>query len=87
MWRKGVRGPGSRSGKGPHVSEELNCQPVGLACRQPERVELGEKELEGAGCSQGDLRSHRAGSHRRTFKSEGHNLIVFIFSIGFFVEK
>ena len=51
--RKGVRGPGNRSGKDTHVSEELKCQPVGLECREPESMALGEKELEGARCSQG----------------------------------
>ena len=53
MHRKGVRGPGNRSGKDTHVSEELKCQPVGLECREPESMALGEKELEGARCSQG----------------------------------
>lgn len=67
---EGRSGPRKQELKGPHVSEELNWQPVGLAYRQPERVGLGEKELEGAGCSQGDLRSRRALSRQRTLSPQ-----------------
>lgn len=63
MWRKGVRGPGNRSGKGPQVSEELKCQPVGLECRGPERVALGEKSWRGPGAHKGDRRGHTAGNN------------------------
>ena len=52
VWRKNVQGPGNRSGKGPGVSDDLTSRLLGLEHGEPESG-VGEKELEGARCPQG----------------------------------